>query len=196
MLMIDSPAHHRQGRALTNFRRTLPAPQSDLAQQVLKDPYTFDFLTLDAPCRERDIEQGLVRHVARFLLELGSGFAFVGEQYRFEVSDREFLIDLLLYHTRLHCYVVVELKAGEFKPEHAGQLNFYLSAVDDRLRHPSDQPTIGLILCQTQQPGAGGIRPERHGQADRRIELRTYPGTACVASVGAAEHRRDRGGAE
>jgi predicted nuclease of restriction endonuclease-like (RecB) superfamily len=144
---IETDLYHRQGKALTNFKRTLPAPQSDLAQQVLKDPYTFDFLTLGAAARERDIEQGLVRHVARFLLELGSGFAFVGEQYRFEVSDREFLIDLLLYHTRLHCYVVVELKAGEFKPEHTGQLNFYLSAVDDRLKTAGDNPSIGILLC-------------------------------------------------
>jgi predicted nuclease of restriction endonuclease-like (RecB) superfamily len=144
---IETGLYHRQGKALTNFKRTLPAPQSDLAQQVLKDPYTFDFLTLGAAARERDIEQGLVRHVARFLLELGSGFAFVGEQYRFEVSDKEFLIDLLLYHTRLHCYVVVELKAGEFKPEHAGQLNFYLSAVDDRIKTAGDNPSIGILLC-------------------------------------------------
>jgi predicted nuclease of restriction endonuclease-like (RecB) superfamily len=144
---IETDLYHRQGKALTNFRRTLPAPQSDLAQQVLKDPYTFDFLMLGAAARERDIEQGLVRHVARFLLELGSGFAFVGEQYRFEVSDREFFIDLLLYHTRLHCYVVVELKAGEFKPEHTGQLNFYLSAVDDRLKTAGDNPSIGILLC-------------------------------------------------
>jgi predicted nuclease of restriction endonuclease-like (RecB) superfamily len=144
---IEADLCHRQGKALTNFKRTLPAPQSDLAQQVLKDPYNFDFLMLGAAARERDIEQGLVRHVARFLLELGSGFAFVGEQYRFEVSDREFLIDLLLYHTRLHCYVVVELKAGEFKPEHTGQLNFYLSAVDDRLKTAGDNPSIGILLC-------------------------------------------------
>jgi len=144
---IETNLYHRQGKALTNFKRTLPAPQSDLAQQVLKDPYTFDFLTLGAAARERDIEQGLVRHVARFLLELGTGFAFVGEQYRFAVSDREFFVDLLLYHTRLHCYVVVELKAGEFKPEYAGQLNFYLSAVDDKLRATEDNPSIGILLC-------------------------------------------------
>ncbi|MCX6842662.1 MAG: PDDEXK nuclease domain-containing protein [candidate division WOR-3 bacterium] len=144
---IETDLYRRQGKALTNFKRTLPAPQSDLAQQVLKDPYTFDFLTLGAAVRERDIEQGLVRHVARFLLELGSGFAFVGEQYRFEVSDKEFFVDLLLYHTRLHCYVVVELKAGEFKPEHTGQLNFYLSAVDDRLKTAGDNPSIGILLC-------------------------------------------------
>jgi predicted nuclease of restriction endonuclease-like (RecB) superfamily len=144
---IETDLYRRQGKALTNFKRTLPAPQSDLAQQVLKDPYTFDFLMLGTAARERDIEQGLVRHVARFLLELGSGFAFVGEQYRFEVSDKEFFIDLLLYHTRLHCYVVVELKAGEFKPEHAGQLNFYLSAVDDRLKTAGDNPSIGILLC-------------------------------------------------
>ena len=144
---IETDLFHRQGKALANFKRTLPAPQSDLAQQVLKDPYTFDFLMLGSAARERDIEQGLVRHIARFLLELGSGFAFVGEQYRFEVSDREFCIDLLLYHTRLHCYVVVELKAGEFKPEHTGQLNFYLSAVHDRLKTAGDSPSIGILLC-------------------------------------------------
>lgn len=144
---IETDLYHRQGKAITNFKRTLPAPQSDLAQQVLKDPYNLDFLALGPAVRERDIEQGLVRHVARFLLELGSGFAFVGEQYRFEVSDKEFFIDLLLYHTKLHCYVVVELKAGEFKPEYVGQLNFYLSAVDDQMKDRGDQPSIGILLC-------------------------------------------------
>ena len=144
---IDTDLYRRHGKAITNFKRTLPSPQSDLAQQVLKDPYTFDFLTLGPAARERDLERGLVRHVARFLLELGAGFAFVGEQQRLEVSGKEFLIDLLFYHTRLHSYVVVELKAGEFKPEYAGQLNFYLSAVDDRLKSKDDKPSIGILLC-------------------------------------------------
>jgi hypothetical protein len=127
----------------------LPAPQSQLAHDTLKDPYLFDFLGLGNKARERAIETGLVRHVTRFLLELGSGFAFVGRQYRLEVEGDEFFIDLLFYHTRLKCYVVVELKATEFKPEHAGQLNFYLTAVDRQVKSPDDKPTIGLLLCKT-----------------------------------------------
>lgn len=140
----------RQGKAVTNFEARLPAPHSQLARETLKDPYLFDFLGLGDAAHEREIENALVRHITRFLLELGSGFAFVGQQYRLEVSDREFFIDLLFYHTRLKCYVVVELKAAEFKPEHAGQLNFYLTAVDRQVKAPDDNPTIGLLLCKTQ----------------------------------------------
>lgn len=139
----------RQGQAVTNFAARLPAPHSALAHETLKDPYLFDFLGLGDAAREREVENALVRHITRFLLELGSGFAFVGRQFRLEVGDREFFIDLLFYHTRLKCYVVVELKAGEFKPEHAGQLNFYLTAVDRQIKAPDDQPTIGLLLCKT-----------------------------------------------
>ncbi len=139
----------RQGQAVTNFDARLPAPHSGLAHETLKDPYLFDFLGLGDAAHEREIENALVRHITRFLLELGSGFAFVGRQFRLEVGDQEFFIDLLFYHTRLKCYVVVELKATEFKPEHAGQLNFYLTAVDRQIKAPEDKPTIGLLLCKT-----------------------------------------------
>jgi len=128
----------------------LPAPQSDLARSLLKDPYVFDFLSLGPEAQERDLERALLDHLRDFLLELGKGFAFVGSQYRLEVGGEEFYIDLLFYHLRLRCFVVIELKVGDFKPEHAGKMNFYLSAVDDLLRHPDDRPSIGLILCKSQ----------------------------------------------
>ena len=147
---IKNRLHERQGQAVTNFTVRLPAPTSALAQETLKDPYLFDFLGLGEEAHERDIEQALVQHITRFLLELGSGFAFVGRQYRLEVNGDEFFIDLLFYHTRLKCYVVVELKATAFKPEHAGQLNFYLAAVDAQVKAEDDNPTIGLLLCKTQ----------------------------------------------
>jgi predicted nuclease of restriction endonuclease-like (RecB) superfamily len=147
-LQIETRLHERQGQAITNFATTLPAPQSDLAQQTLKDPYLFDFLTLDAAARERELELGLLDHIQKFLVELGVGFAFVGRQYRVDVSGEEFSLDLLFYHLRLRCFVVVDLKMEAFKPEFAGKMNFYLSAVDDQLRHRDDQPTIGLLLCK------------------------------------------------
>jgi len=147
-LQIDNNLYGRQGKALTNFKRTLPAPQSDLAQQTLKDPYTFDFLTLATDAAERHLERGLVDHIVKFLLEMGAGFAFVGRQVHLAVDDEDYYLDLLFYHARLHCYVVVDLKAGRFKPEHAGKMNFYLSAVDDQLRTAQDNPSIGLILCR------------------------------------------------
>jgi predicted nuclease of restriction endonuclease-like (RecB) superfamily len=148
LVMIKSDAHRRQGQAITNFHRLLPSPQSDLVQQTLKDPYIFDFLTLQEPFHERELETNLLHQLERFLLELGQGFAFVGRQYYLKVGDREFYIDLLFYHLKLRCFVVIDLKKGEFKPEYAGKMNFYLSVVDDRLRHPEDAPSIGLILCQ------------------------------------------------
>lgn len=146
---IESRLLDREGRAQTNFALNLPAPESDLAQAALKDPYLFDFLGVAAEADERSIEDALVRHVSRFLLELGAGFAFVGRQVHLEVGGDDFYIDLLFYHLKLHCYVVVELKAGAFKPEHAGQLGFYLSAVDAQVKAPQDGPTIGLLLCKT-----------------------------------------------
>ena len=149
-VQIKNRLHERQGQAVTNFASRLPAPASTLAQESLKDPYIFDFLGLGEEAHERDIEQALVQHITRFLLELGSGFAYVGRQFRLEVGGDEFFIDLLFYHTRLKCYVVVELKATAFKPEHAGQLNFYLSAVDAQIKAADDNPTIGLLLCRTQ----------------------------------------------
>jgi predicted nuclease of restriction endonuclease-like (RecB) superfamily len=148
---IDSDLYGRQGKSINNFKATLPAPQSDLAQQLIKDPFKFDFLTLAADAAERELEQGLLAHIRKFLLELGSGFAFVGQQVRVEVDGQEFSIDLLFYHLRLRCYVVVDLKVEEFKPEFAGKMNFYLSTVDDQMRHADDKPSIGLILCKTRK---------------------------------------------
>jgi len=147
-LQIGAKAHVRRGKTVSNFAATLPAPQSDLAQQTLKDPYIFDFLTLSEPFHERELETHLVRHLEAFLLELGQGFAFVGRQYRLDVGDEDFYVDLLFYHLRLRAFVVIELKKGKFKPEYAGKLNFYCNVVNDRLKRPDDQPTIGLILCQ------------------------------------------------
>lgn len=145
---IDQRYHERAGQVVGNFSKTLPAPHSELVQQSLKDPYVFDFLTLAPTAAERDIENQLVAQITRFLLELGKGFAFLGRQYPLSVNGKDYFLDLLFYHARLKCYVVIELKAGEFKPEYVGKLNFYLSAVDDQLRSESDLPTIGLILCK------------------------------------------------
>ena len=146
---IKSEAHKRQGTAVTNFDGTLPEVHAVLANGLLKDPYLFDFMTLSKHFHERELETGLLTHIEKFLLELGRGFAFVGRQYELTVSDKEFYLDLLFYHLKLRCFVVVDLKKGEFKPEYAGKMNFYCSAVDDLLRHEHDQPTLGLILCQT-----------------------------------------------
>lgn len=148
-VQIKNRGYERQGGAVTNFASTLSEPHAALAQGLLKDPYLFDFLTLEAPFHERELETGLLAHIQTFLIELGRGFAFVGRQYRVEVSDREYYLDLLFYHLHLRCFVVVDLKTGDFKPEYAGKMNFYCSVVDDQLRHPQDAPTIGLILCQT-----------------------------------------------
>lgn len=147
--MIGVSAHKRQGKAVSNFSERLPASQCDLIRQTLKDPYIFDFLTLEEPFHERELETTLVRHLEKFLIALGRGFAFVGRQHRLEVGDQDFYIDLLFYHLTLRCFVVIELKKGGFKPEYAGKLNFYCNAVDDKLKHAQDHPTIGLILCQT-----------------------------------------------
>ena len=147
-LQIDGRAHERQGKAVTNFPATLPPEQSDLATQAFKDPYLFDFLGTADPRREREVEQSLVDHIQRFLLELGEGFAFVGRQVLLEVGNRDFYLDLLFYHLKLRCFVVIELKAGLFDPAFVGQMNLYLSAVDDLMRHPDDRPTIGLLLCR------------------------------------------------
>ena len=145
---IETQLHEREGKAVTNFQRTLPPPQSDLAEQTLKDPYNFDFLTLHSDAHERDLEQGLLDHIQKFLLELGVGFAFVGRQYHMEISGQDYYLDLLFYHLRLRCYVVIDLKMKAFEPEFAGKMNFYLSAVDDQLRHADDRPSIGLLLCK------------------------------------------------
>jgi predicted nuclease of restriction endonuclease-like (RecB) superfamily len=145
---IESDLYGRQGKATTNFARSLPPPQSDLAGELLKDPYNFEFLTLAEDAVERALQQGLLQHIQQFLIELGAGFAFVGQQYRLEVGGEDFYIDLLFYHLKLRCYIVIELKTTPFQPEYAGKMNFYLSAVDDLLRHPDDKPSIGIILCK------------------------------------------------
>lgn len=147
-MQLKSKLYARAGKAVTNFSRTLPLPQSDLAQQSLKDPYTFDFMAMTAPYNELDVERQLTQHITQFLLELGKGFAFIGRQYHLEVAGNDYYIDLLFYHVTLKCYVVVELKNRKFIPEYAGKLNFYLSAVDSLLKRNDDQPTIGLLLCR------------------------------------------------
>jgi predicted nuclease of restriction endonuclease-like (RecB) superfamily len=149
VMQIESRLLERSGKAITNFPDTLPAPQSDLARESIKDPYRFDFLGLTEDAQEREIEGALVKHVTDFLLELGAGFAFVGRQVLLDVGGDEFFIDLLFYHLKLRRYVVIELKAGKFRPEHLGQLSFYLTAVDAQIKHPDDSPTIGLLLCKS-----------------------------------------------
>ena len=149
VLQIESGLFQRQGRAITNFQTSLPKPQSDLAQQILKDPYNFDFLTLTREAQERDLERELLVQLRRFLIELGSGFAFVGSQVPLEVGGEDFRLDLLFYHLKLRCFVVIDLKMGPFRPEYAGKMNFYLSAVDDLMRHAEDRPSIGLVLCKS-----------------------------------------------
>jgi predicted nuclease of restriction endonuclease-like (RecB) superfamily len=148
LLRIEGGLYRRQGKGVTNFRATLPSPQSDLAQQLIKDPYNFDFLTLAGEVRECDLERELLAHLRQFLVELGVGFAFVGSQMPLEVGGEDYRLDLLFYHLKLRCFVIIDLKMGPFKPEYAGKMNFYLSAADDMLRHPDDKPSIGLILCK------------------------------------------------
>lgn len=145
---VDGRLYHRQGRGATNFARTLPAPNSELAQQIIKDPYNFEFLDIAADAAERDLERALTTRIRETILELGKGFAFVGSQYPLVVDGEDFYIDLLFYHLRLRCFVIIELKTVDFRPEFAGKMNFYLSAVDDLLRHPEDGPSIGIILCR------------------------------------------------
>jgi predicted nuclease of restriction endonuclease-like (RecB) superfamily len=145
---IDSRLYFSEGKSLTNFSQTLPPIQSDLASQVLKDPYIFDFIALTEKYNERELENALVDNITKFLLELGSGFAYVGRQVPLNVGGSEFFIDLLFFHLRLRCYLVVELKTTHFQPEYTGKLSFYLTAIDRLLRHPQDNPTIGLIICK------------------------------------------------
>jgi predicted nuclease of restriction endonuclease-like (RecB) superfamily len=141
----------RQGKAVTNFGRSLTPPDSDLAQQSIKDPYIFDFLMMTEHAEEKSLERGLLDNIRKFLLELGTGFAFVGSQYHLDVDGEDFYIDLLFYHLRLRCFIAIDLKAGSFRPEYAGKMNFYLSVLDDKLRHPGDNPSIGIILCKTRK---------------------------------------------
>lgn len=153
VLQIESNLYKRQAKTkkVTNFDKTLPKPQSDLAHQILKDPYNFDFLNVGDEAHEREIEKELVKHITHFLLELGKGFAFVGQQYHIEVEDEDYYLDLLFYHLHLNCFVVIELKAVDFKPEYAGKMNFYLSAVDDLIKREHDNPSIGIILCKSKK---------------------------------------------
>lgn len=194
---IDGRLYHRRGAAATNFTATLPAPQSELAQQIMKDPYNFQFLDLASEARERDIEHGLIENIRRTILELGKGFAFVGSQYHLEVGGEDFYIDLLFYHLRLRCFVVLELKAGGFKPEHAGKMNFYLSAVDDLLRHPSDAPSIGMILCRSRNATVVeySLRDTTKPMGVAGYHLRTSPPAALAADLPTVEElmRNTRG---
>jgi predicted nuclease of restriction endonuclease-like (RecB) superfamily len=145
---IESELYRRQGKATTNFAKSLPSPESDLAREILKDPYNFEFMSLTRDAEERALQKGLLEHIHQFLIELGAGFAFLGQEYRLEVGGEDFYIDLLFYHVNLRCYIVIDLKMTPFRPEYAGKMNFYLSAVDDLLRHPDDKPSIGIILCK------------------------------------------------
>lgn len=156
-LQIKSNLFERQGKAITNFKATLPESLSDLAQQTLKDPYNFDFVAMSASMRERDLENQLVTQISKFLLELGKGFAFVGQQYHLEIAENDYYLDLLFYHIKLKCYVVVELKNTKFIPEYTGKMNFYLSAVDTILKESDDKPTIGILLCRDKKQYRSGI---------------------------------------
>lgn len=148
---IESDLYSRQGNAITNFHKSLPQPQSDIAHQIMKDPYNFDFISLSKGYKEKELEQGLIDHIQKFLLELGQGFAFIGRQVKLSLDDKDYYIDLLFYHYKLKCFIVGELKATEFEPEDIGQTNFYLSAVDTLLKQPEDRPTIGMIFCKTKK---------------------------------------------
>jgi len=146
---IETNLYARQGKAISNFKNTLPEPDSDLAQQLLKDPYNFDFLTLTKRAKEKDLEQKLIEHISQFLLELGKGFAYMGKQYSLKVGKRDFRTDLLFYHTKLRAYIVIELKMTEFQPEFVGKLSFYTTAVNELLKSEDDKPTIGILLCKS-----------------------------------------------
>ena len=174
-IQIETRLHERQGKAINNFQAALPPADSDMAVQIFKDPYVFDFLGTADPRREAELEQKLIDHIQQFLLELGQGFAFVGRQVTLEVGDSDFYLDLLFYHLKLRCYVVVELKAGKFDPGHVGQLNMYLNVVDDLLRHPDDKPSIGLLLVKEKNQMvveyslAGHTKPIGVAQWERQI---------------------------
>ena len=148
-MQIETDLYQRQGGAVTNFERTLPKPQSDLARQMLKDPYSFEFLTISDEAAERELERGLVERIRDFLLELGTGFSFVGSQYYLNIGGEDFYLDLLFYHLELRCFIIIDLKMGDFKAEYSGKMNLYVSAVDDMLRKEHDNPTIGMVLCKS-----------------------------------------------
>ena len=148
-IQIDTKLYERHGQAITNFDKTLPSPQAELAKETLKDPYIFDFLSMTTDMHELDLERQLTDQITKFLLELGNGFAFIGRQYPLKIGEKEYALDLLFYHIRLRCFVVIDLKMRDFEPEHTGKMNFYLSAVDDTLKHDTDNPSIGVILCKS-----------------------------------------------
>ena len=145
---IETNLFKRQGNVISNFNSTLPSPQSDLARELLKDPYHFDFLELSEKVKEVDLEKALVAHISQFLLELGKGFAYMGRQYRFKIGNKEYRSDLVFYHTKLKCYIIIELKVTEFEPEFIGKLNYYISAFNELVKDENDQPTIGILLCK------------------------------------------------
>jgi predicted nuclease of restriction endonuclease-like (RecB) superfamily len=174
---IESDLYSRQGGALTNFQQVLPSPQSDLAQSVLKSEYNLEFLSLREKVLERDLERALLEHMQKFLLELGVGFAFVGSQYRLEVEGDEFFVDLLFYHLALSCFVVIELKTTDFKPEYSGQINFYVNVIDSKLRRPADNPTIGIILCRSKKTSV--VEYALRGMS-QPISVSTYRTTAAL----------------
>ena len=174
---IDTDLYDRQGGALTNFQAVLPAPQSDLAQSLLKSEYNLEFLGLHEKALERDLERALVERMQKFLLELGIGFAFVGSQYRLEVEGDEFFVDLLFYHLGLSCFVAIELKTTDFKPEYSGQINFYVNVIDEKLRRPHDNPTIGIILCRSKKTSV--VEYALRGMS-QPISVSTYRTTAAL----------------
>ena len=174
---IDSDLYSRQGKALTNFQAVLPASQSDLAQNLLKSEYNLEFLNLREKTLERDLERALIEHMQKFLLELGVGFAFVGAQYRLEVEGDEFFVDLLFYHLGLSCFVVIDLKTTDFKPEYSGQINFYVNVIDDKLRRPHDNPTIGIVLCRSKKKSI--VEYALRGMS-QPISVSTYRTTAAL----------------
>ena len=199
VMQIETRLLERTGQAVTNFPATLPAPQSDLARESIKDPYRFDFLGLTDEAQERDIEHALVRHVTEFLLELGAGFAFVGRQVLLDVGGDEFFIDLLFYHLKLRCYLVIELKGGKFKPEHLGQLGFYLTAVDRQVKSEHDNPTIGLLLCKSKNKivaeYALGDKSQPMGVAEYKL-LESLPLELQTSLPSIEQIERELGGAD
>ena len=199
VMHIETRLLERTGQAVTNFPTTLPAPQSDLARESIKDPYRFDFLGLTDEAHEREIEHALVRHVTEFLLELGAGFAFVGRQVLLDVGGDEFFIDLLFYHLKLRCYVVIELKGGKFKPEHLGQLGFYLTALDRQVKSEHDNPTIGLLLCKSKNKVVAeyalGDKSQPMGVAEYKL-LESLPPELQTSLPSIEQIERELGGAD
>ncbi len=197
VMQIETRLQQRSGSAVTNFESRLPKAQSDLARESIKDPYRFDFLGLTDEAQEREIENALVKHVTEFLLELGAGFAFVGRQVLLDVGGEEFFIDLLFYHLKLRCYVVIELKAGKFKPEHLGQLGFYLTAVDRQVKSEQDNPTIGLLLCKSKNKVVAeyalGDKSQPMGIAEYKL-LESLPKELQTSLPSIAQIERELGG--